>query len=169
MTTTTGERRDLVAALAKGRRFLRFTVQGLDDEQARRRTTVSALSLGGIVKHVSMVEELWARFIVEGAAAMVPADDAGLEAHRLSFELLDGETLQGVLERYEQVAAATDELVRSVPDLDATHALPDEPWFEPGASWSVRTVVLHIATETAQHAGHADIIRESLDGQKTMG
>jgi hypothetical protein len=57
----------------------------------------------------------------------------------------------------------------SLPSLDATQPLPEAPWFEPGARWSARRVMLHIIAETAQHAGHADIIRESLDGAKTMG
>ncbi|MEP6625690.1 MAG: DUF664 domain-containing protein, partial [Acidimicrobiia bacterium] len=53
--------------------------------------------------------------------------------------------------------------------LDADHALPEAPWFEPGARWSARRTLLHIIAETAQHAGHADIIREAIDGAKTMG
>jgi hypothetical protein len=52
--------------------------------------------------------------------------------------------------------------------LNAGHPLPTAPWFQPGESWSARQVLLHIITETAQHAGHADIIRESLDGAKSM-
>jgi Protein of unknown function (DUF664) len=59
--------------------------------------------------------------------------------------------------------------VMSLPDLDASQPLPAAPWFEPGATWSARRVVLHIIAEIAQHAGHADIIRESLDGAKSMG
>jgi hypothetical protein len=74
-----------------------------------------------------------------------------------------------VLAEYEQVARATDELVATLPDLDASHPLPPAPWFEPGERWTARFVLLHIICETSQHAGHADIIRESLDGAKTMG
>lgn len=48
------------------------------------------------------------------------------------------------------------------------HQLPPEPWLE-GANWSARRVLLHLIAETAQHAGHADITRESLDGAKSMG
>ncbi len=75
----------------------------------------------------------------------------------------------GLLEHYDEVARQTDDLGRTLPDLDAAHPLPSAPWFEPGASWSARRVLLHIIAETSQHAGHADIIRESLDGAKTMG
>jgi len=86
-----------------------------------------------------------------------------------AFEMLPGETLASILERYEQVAARTAEVMAAVPDLDDSRPLPEAPWFEKGASWSARRALLHILAETAQHAGHADIIRESLDGAKTMG
>ena len=66
-------------------------------------------------------------------------------------------------------ARHTDELIATLPDLDADHPLPPAPWNPPGERWSARRTLLHIATETAQHAGHADIIRESLDGAKSMG
>lgn len=85
------------------------------------------------------------------------------------FRMLPGETLEGVLADYEKEAGRTDELVATLPDLGATHALPKAPWFEEDARWSVRRVLMHIIAETAQHAGHADIIRESLDGAKSMG
>ena len=85
------------------------------------------------------------------------------------FKMLDGETLTGLLDSYAQVAHRTEELVAQLPDLDAVHPLPPAPWFEPGACWSARRVLLHVIAETAQHAGHADIIRESLDGAKSMG
>jgi hypothetical protein len=85
------------------------------------------------------------------------------------FRMTEGDTLAGLLDDYDRVARQTDELVATLPDLDAAHPLPQAPWFEPGASWSVRRVLLHIIAETSQHAGHADIIRESIDGSKTMG
>ena len=78
------------------------------------------------------------------------------------------DTLAALLDRYARVASATDELVATL-DLDAAHPLPAAPWFEPGASWSVRRVLLHVIAETSQHAGHADILREAIDGAKTMG
>jgi hypothetical protein len=168
--TLTAERADLLESLATHRHFLRHTVQGLTDDQARERTTVSELTLGGLVKHVAATEEQWVRFIVEGPAAMAaPSDPAGDAAWADGFRLLPDETLEGVLARYAEVAARTDDLVRTLPDLDASHPLPEAPWFRPGARRSARRVFHHIVAETAQHAGHADIIRESLDGQKTMG
>ena len=79
------------------------------------------------------------------------------------------ETLVGILADYDEVAQRTDELVASLPSLDASQPLPEAPWFPPGARRSARRVFLHIVAETAQHAGHADIIRETIDGSKTMG
>jgi hypothetical protein len=175
--TPTGERAELLEALRKHRGFLRFAIKELTDEQARTRTTVSELTLGGLVKHVADVEAQWATFMVEGAGSAPEIDwesidwanpPAEVAAYADSHRLLDSETLEGELARYEQVARHTDHLIATL-DLDTAHALPKAPWFEPGATWSVRRTVLHILAESSQHAGHADIIRESLDGQKTMG
>ena len=85
--------------------------------------------------------------------------------HQNDFQMLPGETLAGILARYEQVAARTEEVVADLPDLSATHPLPEAPWNEPGAVRSVRRVLMHVIAETAQHAGHADILREAIDGQ----
>ena len=164
----TRERADLLETLQAHRAFLRFTVRGLTDAQARQRTTASALTLGGLVKHVTATEAQWADFIVRGAAAMAGAS-ADEQAYAAGFTMADEEGLAGLLAEYDAVAARTDELVRTLPDLDASHELPPAPWFEPGKRHSARRVLLHLVAETAQHAGHADIVRESLDGQRTMG
>ncbi|WP_371674295.1 DinB family protein [Streptomyces sp. NBC_00289] len=183
-STADAERADLLAALATARTALVTTTRGLSDEQAGERPTVSALCLGGLIKHVASVEEGWMRFVVEGPSAMrydLPdgvtwADlTAGTARefpqwaieHQNDFRMLPGETLAGVVERYEQVAARSEKVIASVADLSATHPLPEAPWNEPGAVRSVRRVLTHLIAETAQHAGHADILREALDGQKS--
>ena len=163
------ERADILETLTKHRGFLKQAVQGVTDEQARLRPTVSELCLGGLVKHVTAVEANWARFIVEGPAEQGPPDEAAYEAHAAGFRMEEDETLDGLLAAYDEVARRTDELVTSLPSLDASHALPEAPWFPPGAKWSARRALIHIVAETAQHAGHADIIRETIDGSKTMG
>jgi uncharacterized damage-inducible protein DinB len=170
--TLTGERADILDFLAKHRYFLRHTAQGLSDEQANTRSTVSALTVGGLIKHVTAVERTWADFARTGGGREVPEEieytPEMIAEWENQFRLADGETLTGVLAEYEKVAAATDDLVRTL-DLDTSYELPAAPWQPPGVFWSVRRVFLHIAAETAQHAGHADIIRETIDGQKTMG
>ena len=170
--TANPERADLLETLGKHRHFLRFTTRDLTDEQAGQRTTVSELTLGGLIKHLTNVERNWTNFIVEGPSAMGDfgartEDDLARWAGQ--FRLLPGETLDGVLAGYARVAERTDKLVRTLPDLNATHPLPRAPWHPAGGQWSARRVLLHIIAETAQHAGHADIIRESLDGARSMG
>ncbi|HLJ98422.1 MAG TPA: DinB family protein [Streptosporangiaceae bacterium] len=170
--TNPDERADLLATLAKQRHFLRFTTRDLTDDQARRRTTASELCLGGLIKHVTLVERNWAGFMVKGPAAFdsyaeMTEDDFARWGRQ--FQLLPEETLAGVLAAHEETARQTDELVASLPDLNASHPLPEAPWNPPGEHWSMRRTILHIIGETAQHAGHADIIRESLDGAKSMG
>ncbi len=168
-TALTGERADLLESLRKHRFFLTLPARGLTDEQARLRPTASELCIGGIVKHVTQAERNWVRFVLEGPDAVPDHTsqdvyDEWLDGHTMR----DDETLAGLLEAYETQARRTDELVVTA-DLDATQALPPAPWFEPGARWSARRVILHVIGEIAQHAGHADIIRETIDGQKSMG
>jgi uncharacterized damage-inducible protein DinB len=177
--TLTGERADLIALLERHRGFLLQTAQGLTDEQARTASTVSALTIASLLKHVADTEEQWFRFALEGAAAFggwtenvdwdavdAAGDDGEWEDTR--FVLADHETLEFLRDRVEQVAARSEEVLRSA-DLDAAHDLPVAPWFEAGARWSVRRVAIHMIAEISQHSGHADIIREAIDGQKTMG
>jgi uncharacterized damage-inducible protein DinB len=166
-TTLTRERIDLIESLRRHRSFLRFTVRDLTDEQALQRPTASALNLAGLIKHVAATEAGWVLFAEGGAEAM--HRNWGPDSLPRHWHLAPEETLAGVLADYEAVAQHTEDVVAALPDLDAEHALPEAPWFEPGTRWSARRVFLHIIAETAQHAGHADILRESIDGQKTMG
>ncbi|MEW2442893.1 DinB family protein [Micromonospora marina] len=188
-TTTTpatldAERADLLAELADARNMLTNTVRGLTDEQAGQKPTVSALCLGGLIKHVASTEESWLRFVVEGPSAMSFALPEGVtwadfmsgQARELpqwavdrerDFQMLPEDTLPAILDRYARVAARTEEIVAGVEDLSATWPVPDAPWNEPGSVRSIRRVLIHVIAETTQHAGHADILRESIDGQTT--
>ncbi|MFJ3600171.1 DinB family protein [Streptomyces sp. NPDC090126] len=176
------ERTGLLAGLAEARAALTASVRGLTDEQAGRTPTVSALCPGGLVKHVTAMEEGWLNFVTEGPSAMsfalpdgVTWDDFMAGAAReypqwaidreREFRMLPGETVTGILHAYEQVAARSEKIILAVPDLSASHPLPEAPWNEPGGEWSVRRVLMHVIAETAQHAGHADILRETIDGR----
>lgn len=189
MTTThatalDAERADLLGELAAARASLINTTRGLSDKQAGERPTVSALCLGGLIKHVAAVEEGWMQFVLEGPSAMNYALPDGVTwdefmtgtareypawaiKRQNEFQMLPGDTLAGAVAHYKRAAARTDEIVATIPDLSATQPLPEAPWNEPGARHSVRRVLIHIIAETTQHAGHADILRETIDGQTT--
>ena len=119
-TTLTGERTDLLEALAAQRYFLRFTVEGLTDEQARLRPTASELTLGGLVKHVAHQEAGWVRFVLEGPDSMPgPDDPEQVERWAEEFRMGPDETLEGLLAHYAEVAQRTDELGRRLLDQSA--------------------------------------------------
>jgi uncharacterized damage-inducible protein DinB len=183
-TTLDAERTELLAELATVRAAMTNTVRGLTDEQLGQRPTVSQLCLGGLIKHVTAVEEGWLRFIIEGPSAMSYEMPEGVTwadfmngtareypqwaiDRQNQFQMLPGDTLDGILARYAEAAKRTDEIVSGLPDLSATQPLPDAPWHDTGMSQSARRTLLHVIAETAQHAGHADIIRETIDGQTT--
>jgi len=153
------ERDGLLAYLAQQRYVLRLTAYGLTDEQARASVGPSALSVGGLIKHVASVETGWIDIVL-----LRPSDDAN--DYENGFRLLPDETLDGVLAGYEEVAAHTETVIADIADLGQPVPVPQGvPWYPADVdAWSVRWVLLHLIQETARHAGHADTVRESLDG-----
>ncbi|MFF5969474.1 DinB family protein [Streptomyces collinus] len=161
--TTSPEKTDLLAAFAEQRALLLITLRGLTGEQAARRTTVSELTLGGIVKHLAQGEETWTQIMTKGDGEL---PDGMLDMGQ--YRMAGGDTLPALLERYARAAHATEEAVAALADLDVAVPLPKTPWSPPEPQyWSARRILLHLIKETAQHTGHADIIREALDGAST--
>jgi uncharacterized damage-inducible protein DinB len=150
------EREQILQMLETHRRGIRQTLSDVTDEQAVALPTVSALCLGGLLKHVTYAEKLWVDFIVDGKKE----DD--LDRYAASFRVEPGESVASLLAAYEAAARRTDDVIAALPDLDVAHPLPAAPWYPPNTSWSARQVLLHILAETTQHAGHADIIKEAL-------
>jgi uncharacterized damage-inducible protein DinB len=141
---------------------------GLTDEQARMTPTVSALSIGGLVKHAAAMQRTWmAR--VAAAPDAPPRDPRPFDQVAKDFAdqhtMRADETLDGLLKTLEAENANSLHLVETA-DLDAKVPVPqDIPWFPKGVKdWSVRWVILHVINELTRHSGHADIIRESIDG-----
>ncbi|WP_175407481.1 DinB family protein [Streptomyces sp. TRM64462] len=160
-----GDERGALLSYVEGQRAaLRDQVDGLTEEQAARRTTVSALSLSGLLKHAANVELNWLRLAQQTPNEQAKSDEAWADG----FRLLDGETIPQVLEFWDGVAKELEGFIRSAPSLDVTFPLPEAPWFPKDTSVSVRWMLLHLVEEFARHAGHADIIRESLDGRTVM-
>ncbi|MFJ3335210.1 DinB family protein [Streptomyces sp. NPDC086766] len=155
------ERGALLAFLAEQRGGVRRAVLGLTEEQARSRPSASELTLAGLVKHCAEVEQAW----LARARQEPPAVERNQANWHECFRLVGDETLASQLAYWEKVAAETEAFIRSVPSLDDTFPLPDQPWFPPDERVSMRWLCLHLIRETARHAGHADIVRESLDGK----
>jgi uncharacterized damage-inducible protein DinB len=157
------EREGLLAYLAQQRHVLRISAYGLTDEQARATPTTSSLSVGGLIKHAAIVERGWMTVVEQRQR------EWSREAHEAGLRLGPDETLASVLEEYEQAANETEAVIAGIPDLGQPVPVPNELFWAPDVTaWSVRWVLLHLIEETARHAGHADIIRESLDGATAL-
>ncbi|MCR6486634.1 DinB family protein [Amycolatopsis sp. OK19-0408] len=157
------ERDGLLRFLEQQRYVLKLAAHGLTDEQARSTPTKSTLSVGGLVKHVASTEDGWLDIILQLPGK--PFDEA-MAAYQESYSLGPEETLAQVLARYDEVAARTAEVIAGIDDLAQPVPVPKGvPWYPQDVeAWSVRWVLLHLIEETARHAGHADIIREHVDG-----
>ena len=155
--------------------FLRFNqnaffavAYGLTDEQARSKPSVSALSIGGLIKHAAGVQRGWMNR-VESAPEFPPRDERPMEEIVAEYEdeyvMRDDETLEELLDK---LRAQNEDTLRifAAADLDAPVPVPhDVPWFPQDLDfWNVRWVALHLIEELTRHAGHGDIIRESADG-----
>src|SRR5580693_4324438 len=136
---------------------------GLTDEQARSCPTVSALSIGGLVKHATGMQRTWM------APDAPPRETRPFDEIAKDFAdqhvMRPDETLDGLLSALQAENAKSLHLVDTA-DLDEQVPVPhDIPWFPKNLdAWSVRWVILHVINELARHSGHADIIRESIDG-----
>ncbi|MFE9536893.1 DinB family protein [Streptomyces sp. NPDC006691] len=155
------ERGALINFVEAQRGGLRRALIGLTDEQAASRPSASGLSLSGLVKHVAETELNWLRM-----AQQRPNDKQRDQSNwHESFVLIGDETVEGMLAFWAEVAVETEEFIRKVPSLDDTFPLPAAPWFPKDGRVSMRWLMMHLVEEMARHAGHADIIRESLDGK----
>ena len=156
-------------------KFLRFNqnaffavAYGLTDEQARSKPSVSALSIGGLIKHAAGVQRGWVER-VKAAPDFPPRDERPFEEQVADYEgeyvMRDDETLEQLLDK---LRAQNEDTLRifAEADLDTRVPVPhDVPWFPQDLDfWNVRWVALHVVEELTRHAGHGDIIRESIDG-----
>ncbi|MFC3573833.1 DinB family protein [Streptomyces yaanensis] len=155
------ERGALLAFLEEQRGGIRRALLGLTEEQAASRPSASELSLAGLLKHVAETEQGW----VARARGEQPAVKRDESNWHECFKLVGDETVESQLAYWQKVAEETEAFIRSVPSLDDTFALPNDPWFPPDERVSMRWLMLNLIRETARHAGHADIVRESLDGK----
>ncbi|GIF25195.1 putative damage-inducible protein DinB [Actinoplanes tereljensis] len=153
------EQEGLLGYLAQMRFVIRLTAYGLSAEQLRATPTASPLSVGGLIKHAASTEEGWLSVIRR------EPQEADYARYEENFKLADGETIEDVFARYDRVAEQTEKTVTELGDLNFEMPTDGAPWNRPDVThWNVRWILLHLIQETARHAGHADIIRESIDG-----
>jgi uncharacterized damage-inducible protein DinB len=134
--------------------------EGLSEEQLRRPMVPSGTSLLSILKHLAFVERGWFQENVANEQYDYPFDTGDPDAE---FRIEDGETGDDIFELYRQACARSRQALEAV-SLDDMVQHPDR-----SADYNVRWVVVHMIEETARHAGHADIIREQLDGRTGTG
>lgn len=146
-----GELSTALSFLQFARHCILKKVDGLDDEQLRRPMVASGTSLLGLVRHLTDGETYWFGHHVGGDEALGDVDFA--------MEVPADRPAVDVIAAYREAAAASDVILTEVGDLDAPVRVPVD-----GQSLSVRWVVAHMTSEIARHAGHADILREQLDG-----
>ena len=159
----TDEREVLLGFLDMQRANLRTALHGLTDEEARLAPSASTLSVAGLIKHAASVEREW--------TGLVRQEHHGgdFKKHAESFEPADT-PVADLLADYELAAAETDKTILAVPDLNHPVPVPKTvPWFPKDVeAWTVRWVLVHLIEETARHAGHADVVRETIDGAQAV-
>ena len=130
-------------------------VEGLDAAGLRLSPVASGTSLGGLVKHLGYVERQWFGSSYAGLELEYPWSDEDPDA---DFRVEDGETAESLIAFYQGECTRSREVVAANPDLD--HVVPASR----GRMVSLRWILVHMIEETARHAGHADILREMVDG-----
>lgn len=162
------ERESLIAYLDQQRGAFVSVSYGLTEEQIRLTPTAGTLSIGGLIKHVASCEHGWTERMAAAPDAPAPPDTSVAEQARSwgdDFRVTDEDSLEGLLAALAAQGDVTREVLRRA-DLGAAVPVPrDAPWFPRDVeAWSVRWVAMHLVEELARHAGHADIVRESIDG-----
>jgi hypothetical protein len=151
-TLTGSEREQIESFLHDNRVEIVGLLEGLTEEQARRRLVPSLTTLLGLVKHAAFVERVWFDVALAGRTRA----EIGLpEAVDDSFILTDDDTLASVLAQYRQAWAHADEIA-------AAFSLDDIAMHNRRGPLSLRWIYVHMIEELARHAGHGDILREQI-------
>jgi uncharacterized damage-inducible protein DinB len=155
--TTTDERTMLVEFLDYFRAVLERKVRDLDEDQVRVRVAASSIDLLGLVRHMAEVERWWFRqvFTAEAADGIFGDHDPDIEWHHSTSD-----TLIDALDFWRAEVARAQHIVSGAPSLDTIAA------FRASARGdvSLRWILVHMIEEYARHCGHADLIREAIDG-----
>jgi hypothetical protein len=161
----TDETDAIAAFLGQAQDAFRVLLHGLTSAQASIAPSASSLSIGGLVKHATTVQRGW---LASAEAAPKPAQETerseGVEDYLEGFTFRETDSIEDLLAAFDEVSAAVLDGVHEI-DLDTAVPVPDAPWFPQDVeSWSVRWVWWHLMEELSRHAGHGDIVRETIDG-----
>ena len=154
VTTTKTTRKVLRAFLDEQRAVIIDKIAGLQEEEARRSLVASGTSLAGIVKHLAYVERYWFQRVFGGRDVEFPWSEDDPDADwRVDY----WETVEGLIAFYRSEIAESRRIEATAKDLDRKVEAGDQ-------RFTLRWIMLHMIEETARHAGHADLLRESIDG-----
>jgi uncharacterized damage-inducible protein DinB len=160
------EAETLLAFLDYHRDTLRMKVAGLDREQLGRTLAPSTMTLGGLVKHLSLVEDNWFSVVLDGNPYADPWAQVDWDADP-DWEWRTGSTEEPatLLAEFDATVARTSTTIRAALDRDGLDALSVRTSRRGGGAFSLRWILLHMIEEYARHNGHADLLRESIDGR----
>jgi uncharacterized damage-inducible protein DinB len=154
---TGGEPEMLAGFLDYHRATLLWKLESLDDEQLRRAMVPSGTSLLGLVKHLAYVERSWFQGVWAGQAVSLPWTREDPDA---DWRIEPDETTGDVLALYQGECDRSREIVAATASLDEVVEHPRRPGWRMNRRW----ILVHMIEETARHVGHADILREQIDG-----
>jgi predicted enzyme related to lactoylglutathione lyase len=155
----------IYAFLGQAQDAFRALLHGLTSRQAALSPSASTLSVGGLVKHLTGVQRGWlaSAEAAPGLPSTAERSD-GVDDYLDGFTFRETDSLEDLLATYDEVCAAVLDGVRRI-DLDTPVPVPDAPWFPQDVdAWNVRWVWWHLMEELSRHAGHGDIVRETVDG-----
>lgn len=152
------ERTTLESFLDYYREAVKGKVRGVSEDDARRRLVPSATTLAGLIKHLSRVEASWFQHrLAQMDVEDVPLLDGWLDDPERDFRVGPNETVDALIAQYDEQCALSREVATR---FDLNEVVPHPALGRVSARW----IYLHMIEETARHVGHADILREQLDG-----
>lgn len=155
----TPEKETLGRYLDTYRKIVEWKLEGLSREDVVRQMVPSGTSLLGIVKHLAYVERWWFQAVIGGKTVDSPSSEEDPDA---DWRIEGGETADEIIQLYRNECEQSRTIVEQLHSLDETFPVDDE-------QVSARRILIHMVEETARHAGHADILRELIDGATGWG
>lgn len=144
---------------------IRSTAHGLTNDQAHSTPTASSLNISGLLLHTAQVGLFWTSAVL-AAPNRLPLDSAEAEDRSTETLSADSRLLPDILEHFDQSVQEIKHNLESITDLNVLVPTPESPWIPENIThWEARWCLQHVIAELARHAGHADIIRETIDGK----